>query len=135
MLQEYLEWKATYTRPNTAKSYKRFVGIFVDIAAGHDPGVQDIIRYHSILQSRYSGNTVSYGMAILRDFVGFYAKKKNWNITKEDVQIPRSRSRSHLPITEAEYVTMLTWIRPSTVKGLRDLVMLRMLYDTGCRIS
>lgn len=74
-------------------------------------------------------------MAVLRDFVGFYSEKYKWDIHREDVKIPKARGHSHLPVTEEEYITILTWIHPDTINGLRDLVLVRMLYDTGCRIS
>lgn len=135
MLDEYLKWKATYTRPNTAKAYAPYIHIFCGLVVDNCPKVSDIIVYHDILSKKYSEKTIAFGMAVLKDFVGFYSEKEGWGIKSDDVRIPRARSHSHLPITEVEYITILTHIHPVTMKALRDVVLIRMLYDTGCRIS
>jgi integrase/recombinase XerD len=136
-IQQYLEWKETYLPISTVKSYKRWVAIFGKITQKGIEQVkpEDIFKFCNQLKIKYSPKTIEYAMTILKDYVGYWSRRKQLKIIQDDVKPPRAIADSYEPITTAEYLAILTHIKPVTLEGLRDLVVIRLLYDTGARIS
>lgn len=94
-----------------------------------------MIAYQTLLQKRYSSGTVTYAITVLHAFITFSGRHGALQISSKDVRTPKSYSRPHLAVSDVEYVTILTWIKPDTIEGLRDSCLIRLLYDTGARIS
>jgi integrase len=136
--KQYLEWKGTYLPKKTVKAYGRWVNRF-GLEMGR--GIAEILPYdiydfsQRIQDKGYKPKTLEYSMTILKDYVGYWSKRKPLKIIQDDVRPPRAEYNPPDPVTPEEYVSMMTFIKPTTDKGLRDLVLLRMLYDTGARIS
>lgn len=135
-LETYLAWKSTYRKETTSKNYSIWVKKFLKITPIENAKLEHIFEYSAFLKSQqYKDSTVSYGMAVVRDFVKFYEKKLNLSIDHRDIKPPKPRIRPHDFISPEEYVTILTWVKANTLNGLRDNCLIRLLYDSGARIS
>jgi integrase/recombinase XerD len=137
-IQQYLQWKGTYRPNSTVTIYSRWINRFASQA---QKGIEkitpkDIHQFSEWLKNEeYKPKTIEHAMNILKDYVNYWTKRKTLKIISDDVKPPRAIADSYEPITTAEYLAILTHIKPVTVKGLRDLVLIRLLHDTGARIS
>jgi len=129
--EEYLEWKASYTT-SAYKTYAPFVRLFDSLGK---PDIRTLIRYSESLQEHYSARSASFGTAVAKDYVGYLSRRRKTKLTREDIRVPRAPSNPHPHISAEEYVSMLSFAKADSVTGLRDNVLLRLLYDTGARIG
>jgi len=134
---QYLAWKGTYRPAATVSKYEQWLDRFTESAGKGIEEVTptDIATFSLSLQENYAPKTQEYAMTILHDYVGYWAKRKPLKILLDDIRVRRSRANSHKPITPEEYVSMLSFIKVTPLSGLRDNALVRLLYDTGARIS
>ena len=135
-IQEYLQWKATHRKEVTAKRYEIWIRRFYSVSKCNiaKATFSDVLKFHKLLLE-YSPKTQEFAMAILHDYVSYYSKRRKLKLILDDIRVQRGRSHSHKPITPEEYITMMTWVYPTNITKLRDLCLIRLLYDTGARIS
>ncbi len=133
---EYIRWKASYTR-RAGEAYAIWVRRFREITGKGmaDAELSDVLRFSEDIRSRYASGTVGYAMSIIRDYASFVSRRKILRFDYKDIRPPHTRSVPYEPITPEEYVTLLSWLRVDTLQGARDNLMVRMLYDTGMRVS
>lgn len=128
---EYLRWKESYTT-SAYRNYAPFVCLFDSLGK---PDMPTLIRYTESLKTRYGARSVVLGMHVVKDYVGYLSRRGRTKIAKEDIRIPRAPANPHPHLTAEEYVSILSFVKADTVKGLRDNVLIRLLYDTGARIG
>jgi len=129
--EDYLRWKKTYTR-RAGTAYAPFVALFDSMG---DPDMNTVIRYSEALQAHYGERSASFGLSVVKDYVGYLRRRGKTDLSKEDIRVRRPRPNPHPHLTPPEYVSMLSFIRATTVEGVRDNTLIRMLYDTGARIG
>ena len=134
---QYLQWKGTYRPDTTVLSYEHWIDKFTESTGKGIEEVEfsDIATFNLMLQENYAPKTQEFAMSILHDYVGYWSKRKPLKILLDDIRVRKSRANSHKPITPEEYVSMLSFIKVTTLSGLRDNALVRLLYDTGARIS
>lgn len=134
---EYLNWKATYAlRASTC--YKKWLEYFIELC-GDKPvetySISDIIRYHQWLENRFSSYCTQFAMVVIKNFFT-YCKYNNIHcLSPELIRLPRVRPKSHRAVTEEEYKKIIASIPENDFLRLRDLVIIRLLWDTGMRVS
>lgn len=119
--------------------YKHWLYRFVE-ACG-DKGIEaytssDLVKYHDWLQQRFSHASIRYATSIIKNFF-LYFKMNNYKcISPKLIQLPRKRkANSHRALTEEDFQRLNKTIKTDSFHSLRDLVILRMLWDTGMRVS
>jgi len=137
-INQYLLWKGMHRQERTVKSYAPWINKFSEKTQQKGIGeveFNDISGFSIFLKQNYAPKTQEYAMTVIRDYVGYWIKRKPLKIILDDVRVHRARSISHKPVTPEEYVSILEKMSVQDLSGLRDVVLVRMLYDTGARIS
>lgn len=129
--ESYIRWKKTYTR-RAWESYAPYVALFDSIGP---PDMDTLIRYSEVVREHYGERSVTFAMSVAKNYVGYLERRHLSEILKDDVRVPRPYHRLMPHLTTPEYVSMLSFIRATTVEGVRDNCLIRMLYDTGARIG
>ena len=137
IIKEYLEWKGTYA-PRASLNYRIWLNRLVEVCgekALHEYDVSDYAKYHQWLRGRYCPWTVQFAIVVIKNFLQF-CKTQNYNcLSPTLVKLPRAIAKSHRAITEDEFHLIVSVIPSFEFRILRDLIMIRMLWDTGVRVS
>lgn len=132
---DYLKWKDSYVRNRaTVKAYEVWINrlnTFID-----KPPIEitlgDITEFRDSLRDRYAPKNIQYGMTIIHDYLKFQmAHGLQFPIAL--FKVKAERANSHYPITEKEYLKLLDSLQPQSPRDLRNLVMIRILWETGIR--
>ena len=136
-IKKYLEWKGTYAY-RASINYKIWLNRFVKIC-GNKPiqkyEIGDYIKYRQWIESHYSSSSVQYSTVIIKNFFKFYRDQDYKCMSPSFIKIPHARSNSHRAITEEEYTRTISGIPGNEFISLRDLLIIRLLWDTGVRVS
>src|ERR1035437_990113 len=136
-IQEYLEWKATYAH-RASINYKIWLHHFVKVCgdkAIEDYRSTDVSNYHKWLETNYGSYCIQYGMIVIKNFFLYY-KLNNYNcLSPALIRTPRINVKSHRAITEEEYKRVVDIIPTNEFLFLRDSILIRLLWDTGVRVS
>lgn len=74
-------------------------------------------------------------MVVVKNYLGFF-KLQGFNcLSPQLVRVPRTLANSYQPITFEEYVLMLGVITIDSFWNLQKVVILRLLFETGMRVS
>lgn len=135
-IKEYLDWKATYA-PRASTNYRiwleRFDGMVQkDIS---DVGVGDIVKYKNWLTDHYQPKTTELAMIAVGNFFKFWKLQGVNCISPELIKIPKARANSYQPISFEEYISILSFIHPTNFWELQKLIIVRLLFETGMRVS
>lgn len=134
-IETYLAWKATYI--SRWENYRFFIEKFEMIVQKPIDciDINDIIKFNYYLKQKYSPKTIELGMTVIRNFFDFWFKQ-GLGMNPDIIKLPRkSVANSHRPITEEEYVKMLSVIKCSSPTGLQKNIIVRLLYDSGIRVG
>lgn len=135
-VQQYLEWKATYA-PRASINYRIWLERFISVT-GKDvdtAGVGDIVEFRKWLDARYQPKSIELAMVVVKNYFKFW-KLSGFNcISPELVRVPRTVANSYQAISFEEYCSVLSFIRPNNFWELQKLVIVRLLYETGMRVS
>lgn len=137
-IEEYLAWKSSH-RMFAGDRYKHWLYRFVE-ACGEkeieEYSSSDIVVYHNWMTQRFSHTSIRYAMSIIKNFFLFF-KMKNYNcISPQLIQLPRKqKANSHRALTEEEFARLNKVINPNSFHTMRDLLILRLLWETGMRVS
>lgn len=134
---DYFTWKASYTRNvKTAKAYKVWIDRFLEYT-GKDPQevtLEDVTWFRDSMKKKYAPANIQYGMSIIHDYLKFQmAHGLVFPIAL--FKVKRERANSHYVLREAEYQKMVTSLLPNSQRAVRDLVMMRVLWETGVRVG
>jgi site-specific recombinase XerD len=130
----FLDTIAIYGQPKTVASYGFWLTKFQafvrkpvgEVTAG------DVARWVALLKLKYAPLTVTLAVAIVKEYLHDFAPQINTR------RIRQPKAHAEHPsdaITPEEYVSMLSFIRANTKKGVRDNLIIRLLYDSGARIG
>ena len=136
-IKEYLEWKGTYA-PRASINYRIWLYRFVEVCGEKELSeydVADYAKYHQWLTVRFSPWTVQFAVVVIKNFLQFCKTQNYICLSPTLVKLPRATAKSHRAITEDEFIKVVSVIPPNEFRPLRDLIMIRMLWDTGVRVS
>ena len=137
IIKKYLEWKGTYAL-RASVNYKIWLERLLQVC-GDKPleqyDVSDLVKYHNWLEARFTPCTVQFATIVIKNFLQ-YCKMHNMDcLSPKLVKLPRVNAKSHRAITEQEYQKIISIIPINEFIPLRDTIMVRMLWDTGVRVS
>ncbi len=84
---------------------------------------------------RYQPGSIKLATIVLGNFFKFYKLQGVNCISPELIKAPKVVSNSYPSITFEEYTLILSLIHPTNFCELQKLCMVRLLYETGCRVS
>ena len=136
-IKKYLEWKGTYA-PRASVNYKIWLDRFIEIC-GDKPiekyEIGDYVKYQSWIESHFSSYCMQYSTVVIKNFFKFYRDQNINCMSPSFIKIPRAHRNSHRAITEEEYKKIISGIPSNNFRSLRDLLVIRLLWDTGVRVS
>jgi len=137
LIQDYLNWKGTYA-PRASVNYKIWFERFLQVCGEKSLSeytIADFVKYTLWLQDRFSSSTAQLGTIAIKNFLQ-YCKTQNLNcVSPTLIRLSRVNSKSHRAITEREYKLVISIIPLKEFMHIRDSLVLRMLWDTGVRVS
>lgn len=137
IIKAYLEWKGTYAC-RASVSYRVWLYRFINVCGTKEIGqyeVGDIVRYKKWLETRYSPYSVQFAMIVLKNFLQFCKTNNYPCLSPAFIRLPRINAKSHRAVTPAEYERIIHEIPENEFQSLRNLLLIRMLWDTGVRVS
>jgi len=136
-IKEYLDWKGTYaTRASVA--YKIWLHRFVEICGLKELDkyeVSDLVKYRNWLEAHYNPYSVSFATVVIKNFLQFCQTQNYKCLSPTLVRLPRIAAKSHRAVNEDEFLRIISVMPSKGFRQLRDLLMVRMLWDTGVRVS
>lgn len=137
-IKTYLSWKASYaTRASVV--YKNWLDKFVEVCGDKkldEYDTNDTAKYKNWLEVRYSPYSVQLAFIVIKDFFNYYKLRDVPCLSPMFIKIPKiMQPKSHRAITEGEFKKIIAEIPQNDFRQLRDLVMIRLLWDTGMRVS
>ena len=136
-IEEYLDWKGVHS-PKASISYKSWLMLFLRIC-GDKPieeyRISDIVSYQKWLKTHYSSYSLEYATVIIKNFFQFYRDQNYTCLPPSLIKRKKGRAKSHKAIREEEFEKMVAVIPEDDFWGLRDCLIVRMLWDTGVRVS
>ena len=137
IIKQYLAWKGTYAR-KASINYKIWLDHFVKVCGSKELDkydIEDVIKYHGWLESRYSSYSIQFALVALKNFLQ-YCKWQNHNcISPILIKLPKAQAKSHRAVAEDEFKKIISVIPSNEFCKLRDLILIRLLWDTGVRVS
>jgi len=137
IIKRYLELKGTYA-PRASVAYKIWLKRFVEVCGEkelHEYTVDDYIKYHQWLTVRYNPYSVQLAAVIIKNFLQWCRMQNYTCLSPDNVKPPKVNPKSHRAISEDEFNRIVSVIPSNEFRPLRDLLMIRMLWDTGVRVS
>ena len=144
---EHLEVERNVSRL-TIRNYRHYLQRFSDwfLQAGHDDLRQldlEVVRKYRVYLSRYgddqgrtlSKRTQSYYTIALRSWLKFLVKRDAPVLHPEKIDLPRGESIPMRFLSIDKVENLLAQPSISTSQGLRDKVILEVLFSTGLRVS
>jgi len=135
-VKQYLEWKATYA-PRASVNYRIWLDRFRSVT-GKDvetAGVGDIVEFRKYLDGNYQPKSTELAMVVVKNYFKFWKLSGLNCISPELVRVPRCVANSYQAISFEEYCSILSFIHPTNFWDLQKLVIIRLLYETGMRVS
>ena len=136
-VREYLDWKATYTR-RASINYKPWLEKFMSCTEKslENTVVGDIIKYRNWLEDKnYQPKSIELAMVIVKNYFYFWKLQGKKCLSPELIRVQRTVANSYQPITFEEYTSILSFIHPTDFWELQKLVIIRLLFETGVRVS
>lgn len=136
-IQQYLDWKASYTT-KAAVSYKLHLARFSDFMGDRtleSIGVEDVVRFLNNLKGKFSSANVAYTAIVLKNFFDYFLRQKRPVIDPWLIKVPKYDKTPHPTLTSEDFDAMLAMTGEGEFWELQKKLMLKMLWDTGMRIS
>ena len=136
-IREYLDWKAGYA-PRARVNYPIWLNRFVEVCGNkklESYTISDIVKYRKWLETRFGTYCIQYAIIIIKNFFSFYKEQNYKCLAPSLVKIPKVKAKSHRAITEREWKRLLAVIPTNEFCALRDSIIVRILWDTGVRVS
>jgi integrase/recombinase XerD len=137
IIKSYLEWKASYA-PRAAINYRIWMERLLTFCGDkmlHEYTIVDIVNYKRYLEGRYNSYTVQFATIVLKNFFQFCRSQNMTCLNPALIKLPRIMAKSHRAVSEEEFEKIIKEIPIKEFATLRDHVMIRLLWDTGIRVS
>lgn len=128
-IRDYLLWKSSYA-PAAARSYKTPL-----LNIRKLENLADVIEFKKSIEKKYSGSSQAYAMTVLRDFVKFLSANNLTTIPHHLIKVPRYTPKRRTVCYRDDVEKMLAILDETKFTELRTSVAIRLLADTGMRIS
>lgn len=128
-IREYLLWKSSYA-PSASRSYR-----WPLLNIRKLESLADVIDYKNSIESRYSHSSVAYSMTVLRDFIKFLVANNYSTIPTSLIKVPRFLPKRRTVATQDDVLKILNTFDENKFTELRNRVIIRVLADSGCRVS
>jgi site-specific recombinase XerD len=135
-ITEYLAWKGTYA-PRAAQMYRVWLERFLEVngsKALSKYAVADIVRYRLYLE-KYSPYTAQFATVAVQNFFKYWKLQGKSCLSPELIKVGKTNPKSHRAVTEDEVSKILAVIDESSFAAFRDRIIVRMLWETGVRVS
>jgi len=146
---EYIEIEKNLS-PLTIRDYRHYLNNFIkwtssnsSISRPQDLTLEKVRKYRVYLAHYNSPNgnlplkkvTQNYYIIALRSFLRYLVRKDLPVVTPEKIELPKTESRSLKFLDRDQLERLLAQPDISTESGLRDKVIMEMLFSTGLRVS
>lgn len=136
-ISEYLDWKGIHS-PKASVMYKSWLKRLVEVC-GDKPieeyTITDIVHYQNWLKVRFSPYSLQYATVVIKNFFQFYRDQNYRCLPPSLIRRKKAKPKSHRAIREEEFEKIISVIPENEFRFLRDLIIVRMLWDTGVRVS
>lgn len=141
-IDKYLSWKrSNYER--AAEAYEIHLRRLNDFyrKSLSDIQIEDIVAFQNSLKNKYSPSHVWYTMTVIKDFIGFFYRKRNKNgkrlcyLDPTLIKIKEVAANHHYAVSENDYYAMLKLMPENNVWEAQRKIVIRMLFETGARVS
>lgn len=135
-IEQYLNWKATYAF-RASINYRIWLERFISYTGKdvNNAEIGDIVNYQKWLEGNYQPKSVELAMIIIKNYFKFFRLQGMKCISPELIKTPHTVANSYQAISFAEYTLLISTIHPTTFWELQKLVIVRLLYETGMRVS
>ncbi|MFA6924782.1 MAG: site-specific integrase [Bacteroidales bacterium] len=136
-IEDYLDWKGIHS-PKASITYKGWLLKFVNVCGSkpiEEYRIMDIVNYQKWVKTHHSSYSLEYATVIIKNFFKFYKDQDYRCIAPSLIKRKKGHAKSHRAIKEEEFEKMISIIPDNDFWNLRDLVVVRMLWDTGVRVS
>ena len=146
---EYLEIERNLS-PLTIRDYRHYLDNFVAWSQAHSPIARpqditvELIRKYRVYLAHYNspnGNlplkkvTQNYYVIALRSFLKYLIRKDLSVISPDKIELPKTESRSLKFLDRDQVERLLVQPDVSSDRGIRDKMIMEMLFSTGLRVS
>lgn len=136
-IQKFLDWKSTYAS-RAALNYRLYLERFDQIIGKKlcDISLDDVVRYERELRKKYSLGNSAYAIIVIKNFLDFYKRQDHKVIDPYLIRVPRYVPNSYKPVDVQEFLKMDRVLNDAdNIVDLQKRLVLRLLWDTGCRVS
>ena len=133
----------------TVRNYRHYLNRFLEFLEKHYSKAKaeslnlEIIRKYRLYLSRFVGShklplsriTQSYHVIALRAFLKYLIKNDYQTLAPEKIDLPKGKSKSLKFLSREQIERLLNQPQISELPGLRDKVILEILFSTGLRVS
>src|SRR3989338_2693666 len=146
---EYLEIEPNLS-PLTIRDYRHYLNHFADWSKNHSPILRpqditvELIRKYRVYLAHYNSPngqlplkkvTQNYYVIALRSFLKYLIRKDLPVISPDKIELPKTESRSLKFLDRDQVDRLLVQPNVSSERGIRDKVIMEMLFSTGLRVS
>lgn len=133
-----MAWKATYAS-RASINYRIWLERFVEVCGDkpiEDYEIGDFVKYKHWLEARYKSYSLQFATVVIKNFFQFF-KNQNYlcRLNPSQIRLPRFTATSHRAVTEEEFEKIISVIPKNEFMPIRDALVIRMLWDTGMRVS
>ncbi len=136
-VKQYLEWKGTYAH-RASVNYRIWLDRFIEVC-GDKPieeySISDYVKYKHWIENHFSPYCVMYATIVIKNFFRFYRDQNFICLSPSFIKLPHVTAKSHRAVTEEEFNKTIEGIPENNFRSLRDLLLIRLLWDTGVRVS
>lgn len=151
LLLDYLEYLEIERQVSvyTIRNYAHYLNRFLSFLVANFPGEsitevnQTTVSKYRVYLSRFADDhgkllgktTQSYHVIALRSWLKWLTKRDYSVMAPEKIDLPKGESHSFFHLTVEQVERLMEQPRISNVQGLRDRVVLEVLFSTGLRVS
>jgi len=133
----FLNWKASYA-PYASNNYRIWLERFSELTGNRkitEYSEQDVAKYLQWLRGKFSPYSIQLAIISVKNLFGYLHTKRVPCLSPDLIKTPRTPAKSHQAVTEKEFEQIISKIPNNEFHSLRDLIIIRLLWDTGCRVS
>lgn len=135
LIEEYIAWKATHA-PRASVNYRTWLEKFARKV--NKPlskiTVNDVVEYHKSL-SHYSPYTIQFAMVAVKNFIRFQRVQGRKCVAPELIRVKKVTANSYRALSVDEFNRTIAKVSTNSFYGKRDDLILRLLFETGIRLS